>query len=150
MGLKQNLFDGVLSETNRLDVVDFSAGGRAQFLAELELAMSEMLHPQPLEEVMDEEHNISSPEIPVTDISDIVKEEEPEEQSVATETISAAVTETTSSLQAKQIEQVMQNGMNFLSGLYQMATGKSIAPEDQKISIDSETGEVVMRFKMKW
>jgi len=48
------------------------------------------------------------------------------------------------------MEQVMQNGMNFLSGLYQMATGKSMSPEDQKISVDQETGEVVMRFKMKW
>ena len=44
----------------------------------------------------------------------------------------------------------MQNGMNFLAGLYQMATGKSMSPDDQKISIDAETGEVVMRFKMKW
>jgi hypothetical protein len=31
-----------------------------------------------------------------------------------------------------------------------MATAKSMAPENQKISIDAEKGEVVMRFKMKW
>ena len=47
------------------------------------------------------------------------------------------------------MKKVLQNGMNYLAGMYQMATGKSIAPEDQKISIDAETGEVVMRFKMK-
>ena len=35
LGLKQNLFDGVLSESNRLDVVDFSAGGRASSLPNL-------------------------------------------------------------------------------------------------------------------
>jgi superfamily II DNA/RNA helicase len=150
LGLKQNLFDGVLSETNRLDVVDFSAGGRAQFLAELELAMSELMNPQPLEEVMDEEQHTTAPEISVTDISDIVKEEQPEEKAAVPETITSEATETALPRQAQQLEQVMQNGMNFLAGMYQMATGKSIAPEDQKISIDAETGEVVMRFKMKW
>jgi hypothetical protein len=46
------------------------------------------------------------------------------------------------------MEEVMQNGINFLAGLYQMATGKSMAPEEQKISIDPQTGEVVMRFKI--
>ena len=150
LGLKQNLFDGVLSETNRIDVVDFSAGGRAHFLAELELAMSEMLNPQPLEEVMDEEQVTAVSEMPATDISDIVKEETPEEQPGTPENIPATDTENTLQPQAQQMEQVMQNGMNFLAGMYQMATGKIIAPEDQKISIDAETGEVVMRFKMKW
>ena len=150
LGLKQNLFDGVLSETNRIDVVDFSAGGRAHFLAELELAMSEMLNPQPLEEVMDEEQVIAASETPATDITDIVKEEQPEEQPGTPENIPASATENNLPQQAQQMEQVMQNGMNFLAGLYQMATGKSMSPDDQKISIDAETGEVVMRFKMKW
>ena len=150
LGLKQNLFDGVLSETNRIDVVDFSAGGRAHFLAELELAMSEMLNPQPLEEVMDEEQVIAASETPATDITDIVKEEQPEEQPGTPENIIASATENNLPPQAQQMEQVMQNGMNFLAGMYQMATGKSMSPDDQKISIDAETGEVVMRFKMKW
>ena len=43
----------------------------------------------------------------------------------------------------------MQNGMNFLAGLYQMATGKSMSPEDQKVSIDAKPGEVVRGFKPK-
>ena len=150
LGLKQNLFDGVLSETNRIDVVDFSAGGRAHFLAELELAMGEMLNPQPLEEVMDEEQVIAASETPATDITDIVKEEQPEEQPGTPENIPASATENNLPQQAQQMEQVMQNGMNFLAGLYQMATGKSMSPDDQKISVDAETGEVVMRFKMKW
>ena len=33
LGLKQNLFDGVLSETNRLDVVDFSARRKSPILS---------------------------------------------------------------------------------------------------------------------
>jgi hypothetical protein len=46
------------------------------------------------------------------------------------------------------MEKVMQNGINFLAGLYQLATGKSMAPGEQKISLDLQTGEVVMRFKI--
>jgi hypothetical protein len=56
--------------------------------------------------------------------------------------------EANSPQQVRQMEEVMQNGINFLAGLYQMATGKSMAPEEHKISIDPQTGEVVMRFKI--
>ncbi len=151
LGLKQKLFDGVLSENNRLDVVDLSAGGRAQFLAELELAMSEMLQPQPLEETGNEKLNGIPGQVPEEDITNIVKEEElPEAPVEIPASQSTAENESVVPPQMIQMEQVMQNGMNFLAGLYQMATGKSMAPEDQKINIDVETGEVVMRFKMKW
>jgi hypothetical protein len=47
-----------------------------------------------------------------------------------------------------EIEQVMNNGMQFLAGLFKMSTGKDIGLENQKIEIDRETGEVVMRFKL--
>jgi hypothetical protein len=149
LGLKQNLFDGVLSESNRLDVVDFSAGGRAQFLAELELAMNEMLHQQPFEEPEVVEENSVTEQPAEEDIINIVKEEEPEEQPAEiVATADEKTNEANSPQQVRQMEEVMQNGINFLEGLYQMATGKSMAPEEQKISIDPQTGEVVMRFKI--
>ncbi|MDL2222442.1 hypothetical protein LJC35_07825, partial [Parabacteroides sp. OttesenSCG-928-N08] len=59
------------------------------------------------------------------------------------------VTETTNRTTA-ELEQVMNNGMQFLSGLFKMSTGKEMGVENQKIEIDPETGEVVMRFKMKF
>jgi superfamily II DNA or RNA helicase len=149
LGLKQNLFDGVLSESNRLDVVDFSAGGRAQFLAEIELAMNEMLYQQPAEEPQEVEENIVAEQPAEEDIINIVKEEEPEEQlDVIVATTTEKTNEANSPQQVRQMEEVMQNGINFLAGLYQMATGKSMAPEEHKISIDPQTGEVVMRFKI--
>ncbi len=43
----------------------------------------------------------------------------------------------------------MQNGLDFLAGIYQMATGKSMGADDKSITIDEATGEVVMRFKFK-
>jgi len=136
-------------KNNRIDVVDFSASGRSQFLAQLEASIEEMLHTQPLDQVETDEQLSIPEQLPGEDITTIVKEEEPEEAPVAT-SIPETTKETMAPSQIQQMEQVMQNGMSFLSGIYQMATGKSLAPEDQKISIDPETGEVVMRFKMKW
>ncbi len=49
---------------------------------------------------------------------------------------------------AEQMEEVLNNGMQFLSGLMKMATGKDVAIEDQKIEVNKETGEVTMKFKM--
>jgi hypothetical protein len=42
----------------------------------------------------------------------------------------------------------MNNGMQFLSGLFKMATGKDMGMESQKIEVNRETGEVTMKFKL--
>ncbi|MEO7308785.1 MAG: DEAD/DEAH box helicase [Chitinophagaceae bacterium] len=149
LGLKQNLFDGILSESNRIDEVDFSASGRAQFLAELQAAMNALLEPQP-EQATDAEAPQDPSLQPSTEetIATIV-----EEETAPHETIPAATeTGSTSGANEKivQMEKVMQNGMDFLAGIYQMATGNTLGTEDKNISIDKETGEVVMRFKMRF
>ncbi|MGA1870528.1 MAG: SNF2-related protein [bacterium] len=48
----------------------------------------------------------------------------------------------------KELEHVMNQGMNFLSGLFKMATGKELSSSAQGIEINRETGEVTMKFKM--
>jgi hypothetical protein len=50
--------------------------------------------------------------------------------------------------QAEELEKVMNNGMQFLSGLFKMATGKEMGMENQKIEVNKETGEVTMKFKL--
>ncbi len=50
--------------------------------------------------------------------------------------------------QMEQVEQVMNQGMGFLAGLFKMATGKDMAAGEQSISVDKETGEVTMKFKL--
>jgi hypothetical protein len=42
----------------------------------------------------------------------------------------------------------MASGMQFLAGLFKMSTGKDIVMGDQQISVDKETGEVTMKFKL--
>jgi len=51
----------------------------------------------------------------------------------------------------KQMETVLNQGMDFLNSLSMMATGKSLTKEknnNKSVEIDHETGEVVMRFKL--
>ncbi len=50
--------------------------------------------------------------------------------------------------QAEQVEQVMNQGLGFLAGLFKMATGQDLGAEEQSIEVNRETGEVVMRFKL--
>ena len=42
----------------------------------------------------------------------------------------------------------MNNGMQFLAGLFKMSTGKDIGIENQKIEVNKETGEVTLKFKL--
>ncbi len=48
----------------------------------------------------------------------------------------------------EKMEEVLNNGMKFLSGLMQMATGMETGMENQEIKVDKETGEVTMKFKL--
>ncbi len=50
--------------------------------------------------------------------------------------------------QSEDMESILNSGMDFLSGLMKMTTGKDSGMKDQKVEIDKETGEVVMRFKL--
>jgi len=52
------------------------------------------------------------------------------------------------SASSEQLTQVMNQGMAFLSGLMQMATGQALQAEAGAISVDPETGEVTMKFKL--
>ncbi len=135
--LKQNLFESVLNEDNVLDSVDFSASGKAQFLEELEKAMDGFVGaatPENEIETQSETDHINT-------LKDIVEEELTVEIPVKEES-----NQTTQ--QAESIEKVMNQGMEFLAGLFKMATGKDMGIENKKIEIDKETGEVVMRFKL--
>ncbi len=47
-----------------------------------------------------------------------------------------------------EVEQVMNNGMQFLAGLFKMSTGKDLGINGRSIEINKETGEVTMKFKL--
>ncbi|GMO33728.1 MAG: hypothetical protein Ta2B_14170 [Termitinemataceae bacterium] len=127
--VKQNLFEGVLSNTNKINYVDFSTKGRSQFIKQLE----DLLEQQKFEQdSVDQTEEVSPP----------LKTTETEKE----ETVVAA--DKNPENQTAQMESVLNNGMQFLAGLFKMSTGKDFALGDQKIEIDKSTGEVCMRFKL--
>lgn len=138
LGLKQNLFDGVLTDSNVLDTVDFSASGKAQFLQQLESIMEGFaqpeVHPQ------EEQQETTAPET----LQAMVLEETPADLI----TIDNANALEEQAQQHEALEKVMNHGMEFLAGLFKMSTGKDLGVDNQKIEVDKQTGEVVMRFKL--
>lgn len=148
--LKQELFDGVLTDGNQIDMVDFSAEGRSQFLRQLESAMEQLIGDLPEEE----EEVAASPDEVMLDLAvepaethgDMVPEEKAAQPAKGvTEPKEAAATPAQN---AEEIEKVMEQGLGFLAGIFKMATGKDISPEKQTISVDRETGEVTMKFRL--
>ncbi len=150
--LKENLFEGVLNKSNTIEMVDFSEKGRAQFLEELAKMADEFVldseqaqeeEEQILLEAHTEVEEVEEPEAELeAEIADALAPAEPP----------AALPESTEpeepAAPTEQLEEVLQQGMGFFSGLYKMATGADMNAEDQQISVDKTTGEVTMKFKL--
>jgi len=162
--LKQNLFEGVLDSESETDFVDFSEKGRAQFLKQLENVIDGIGDGEELEQEMVEAGELipEAIEDKKDTIDSVVAEVEDEKaaKQIEMELAKSAKPAVESDKktepepgeikqpQLAEMEQVMNQGMGFLSGLYKMATGKELSSQEQKIEIDKETGEVVMRFKL--
>jgi len=144
--VKQNLFEGVLDKSNSTDFVDFSKKGRSQFIDQIEQMVETLDVP--------ETPAMEQPEISVGEqlveagkeqlVLDFSEEghEEVAEPNQSTETGSVQ------EQKAKELEQVMNSGMEFLAGLFKMSTGKDMGMEGRKIEVNKETGEVTMKFKL--
>jgi len=50
--------------------------------------------------------------------------------------------------QTEVLEETLNKGLDFLSGIMQMATGKTLETGEKSITVDKETGEVTMKFKL--
>jgi SNF2 family DNA or RNA helicase len=156
--VKQNLFEGVLDKTSNMDFVDFSQKGRSQFINQLE----EMLQTIEADEITEPEEVF---EIAPTDAFsaetdsgeelspsggnaqielDFSEEGTEDREEMTREPVTSAAPEQ----KGKEMEQVMNNGMQFLAGLFKMSTGKDLGIENQSVSVDTETGEVTMKFKL--
>jgi len=151
--VKQNLFDGVLDSSSTTNYVDFSSKGRSQFIQQLEefIAESEKVALEDKLEKIDAIVPIDSENS--SGIS--TEEDEIDLSEEATETVPELVTEQQPAVQqtiadekTQEVEQVMNNGMQFLAGLFKMSTGKDLGISGQSIEINKETGEVVMKFKL--
>ncbi|MDR2286766.1 MAG: DEAD/DEAH box helicase [Prevotellaceae bacterium] len=161
--IKQNLFDGVLSDES-ISYVDFSSKGRSQFIQQIEAFIDEQdydietqeqeqetivnqsdlpdLEELELQEELDYVPEGASEDITKDVPENVVHQPSPEHHEAET------VINQEKEKQTAEFEQIMNNGMQFLAGLFKMSTGKDLDLENQKIEIDKETGEIVMRFKL--
>lgn len=165
--VKQSLFDGVLGEDAATNFVDFSSKGRSQFIDQLEDFIKETEKPLPAEDDFEKVQSkepgqeestpdssgktaqVTDEPIQKPDNSEIdLSEDSPDEEPDGSKGSPEPKVEHTPKTKTEELEEVMNNGMQFLSGLFKMTTGKDMGTESQKIEIDKKTGEVVMRFKI--
>jgi SNF2 family DNA or RNA helicase len=146
--LKQNLFDGVLNPGNLTDEVDFSEKGKSQFIKQLEEVLNEGDYTTLKEEAFEEEEEESV-------LEEIVEKTDSENSGIAQQPTSSTKESTTESNEKvpatsfDQMEEVMTKGMEFLTGIYQMSTGKGLNTSSKpKVNVNKDTGEVSISFKM--
>ncbi len=138
--VKQQLFDGVLSEKSTLDRLDISQKGRAQFLRELESAIDSLAEP-PEKDVRKDEEKAGLLELATEAV-------ESGSSTERKEPVKTPVPGQVPGNYSDQLAQVMNQGMAFLSGLMKMATGQDLNMKSNAIEVDPNTGEVVMRFQL--
>ena len=161
--LKTDLFEGVFDGGK--DMVEFSHAKRTELLNRLRAMMGEeplvarpeqrdgeeipedtphYLNPQALgkeDEVVAYDAEERTHEDSKTNVSDSTPAD-----GVADQAVEEAVGES-----PEKMEQVLNKGMQFMSGLLEMATGKKIEPaaaDDRMVRIDKQSGEVTLKFKL--
>jgi ERCC4-related helicase len=172
--LKESLFDAVLNEGDITDEVDFTKKGRSTIIDQVEKIVSPLVENQvEIDEMVGidvEEEIFDLPQFPDEVEQELILfDEEPAfepETEKQPETIAAAAKAQRSKTVAsskptvpaepaaaripkpEEIEKTLNQGLQFLNGVLNMATGKQLVTEEQAITVNRETGEVVMKFKL--
>lgn len=159
--LKQDVFKGVFD--GGPDTVEFSHEKRTEILNKLREMMGEeqlaaSAESRPPDELPEDTPHYLNPQVlqerepiafeaeePVYEPEELAvqPEQEQRERSAADFDLAAQPPE--------RLEKVLNSGMQFISGLLEMATGQkmgTIDSERQMINIDKKTGEVTMKFKL--
>ena len=121
--VKQSLFDGVLGDNSDTDFVDFSSKGRSQFIQQMKefIAQTEKWEKEEEpdyetlqkydEQYAEAEESVSNGEIIFSEESVAHQSEKPESEKITEENIIKQTEK------ARELETVMNSGMQFLSGL---------------------------------
>ncbi|MDP2721230.1 MAG: DEAD/DEAH box helicase [Bacteroidales bacterium] len=148
--VKQSLFDGVLGDDANTNFVDFSTKGRSQFIQQLEEFITETenraAESEQLKTIQQDLEIVEKPLQAEPHAYELDFSEESDQQEEVSEI--APEKDQKPAINTEELEAVMNNGMQFLSGLFKMTTGKDMGLETQKIEVNKETGEVTMKFKL--
>jgi len=149
--LKEDLFSGVFDGGK--DEVLFSREKRQEMVNRLREMIGEqeaapIIESLPAEELAEDTPHFLNPEVLNKEV-DFIGEEvmenavdqgPPEDPPEAIEGQSA-----------EKMEEVLNQGMSFISGLLEMATGKKLAPAggcEKMVTLDKKTGEVTLKFTL--
>ncbi|MCF6347863.1 MAG: DEAD/DEAH box helicase [Flavobacteriaceae bacterium] len=150
--LKQSLFDGILSPKNKIDEVDFTEKGKSQFIQQLEDVILDNDIESP--EVIYEDNDLAEIAEEQNELIETLQSQITETEKATTNTVEKTVvkTQTTSTdttTNYQEMEEVMNKGMEFLTGVFKMSTGKELSTDGKpKVAINKETGEVSITFKI--
>lgn len=147
--LKSELFDGVFEQGR--DEVMLSRKSRHEFVEEIRKMMGEEFNGASMETMESEElaedtPHFLNPEV-LAEAVDYTAEENSDE--VEPEQPEASGTDGLES--SEKMEAVLNQGMGFISGLLEMATGQKLASgaeSGKMVTIDKETGEVTLKFTL--
>jgi hypothetical protein len=158
--VKQSLFDGVLDSSSKTNYVDFSSKGRSQFIEQLEafinqIETEDIISDTSHEKITEQEKGLiesfepeyfEDEDVDKLQLSIPFESENTDTSQTKSESQKTSPTEIES--KAVELEQVMNSGMQFLAGMFKMATGKELGLEGQQVKVNKETGEVTMTFKL--
>lgn len=148
--LKESLFEAVLNEGDMTDEVDFTRKGRATIIDQIQKIVTPFTA-EGLEEEEEKEEMQPSLFDEEADEADGIEELAPGGPLPGSAPASAAgsAPETRPPLlEPETLEQTLNQGLQFLNGIYSMAAGQQLVMEEQAIKVNRETGEVVMKFKL--
>lgn len=149
--LKGDLFSGVFDGGQ--DEVVLSQKKRQEMVEQLRNMIGEEVETMvpdalPAEELAEDTPHFLNPEVLNKEVDYVGEEAETEGKYV--------VEEETASTQkpqhpSEQMEDVLNQGLGFISGLLEMATGQKLSPaknSEKMVTLDKETGEVTLKFTL--
>jgi SNF2 family DNA or RNA helicase len=156
--VKEALFNAVLNNANLTEEVDFASKGRSTFIEQVQ----KMIQPVETSSISIEE---SPTEIPEEIVNEVWESSEGTNRIPSRDDIGELIEESarieekdsniTAEIAAKQpvpepqeIETTLNQGMQFLNGIFKIATGKELITEGKGITVNRETGEVTLKFKL--
>jgi len=150
--LKSELFDGVFDGTT--STVMFDREKRQEMVNKLREMMGEepelvMAEPVPPQEIPEDTPHFLNPEV-LGDETDTVAGEEAAVVAAGEQRPRSGHTPVKQT--PEKMEEVLNQGLSFISGLMEMATGQKIEAVGGKnaklVTLDKETGEVTLKFKL--
>ncbi len=149
--LKGDLFSGVFDGGK--DEVMLSREKRQEMVNQLREMMGEeieLVRPEsiPAEELAEDTPHFLNPEVLKKEV-DFAAEEDSEE--LAGEQLQQEEQGDAAVQSAAQMEEVLNQGMGFISGLLEMATGRKlgvVGGSEKMVTLDKKTGEVTLKFTL--